>query len=108
MFSILRIVIDEFRRMFALSIFIMLTLALITGCQTAATKKGQWIMSNLQASTQRAKACSEHILNKPAYQGVFSHLPRSKDITPMHMADTSRPTKEDVKNIIAISSVRLI
>lgn len=102
MFRILKIVVNEFRGTLAFSISIILALILITGCQTAAIKKAKWIHSNMQASTQQNKACIDNVTNNPAYGNLFSHLPRPKDITPMHMADTSRPTKEDVKNIIAI------
>lgn len=101
MFRILKIVVNEFREMFAFSISITLALILITGCQTAAIKKAMWIRSNMQAMNQRVKACHENVADKPAYQSLFSRLPFPTNITPMHMADTSKPTKEDVKNIIA-------
>lgn len=102
MLSIFRIIIKEFSGMFALSISIILVLILITGCQTAAIKKARWIYSNMREATQRVKICTEYIENKPVYQSLFNRLPRPKNITPMHMADTSKPTKEDVKNIIAV------
>lgn len=102
MLSIFKTVIKEFSGMFALSISIILTLILITGCQTAAIKKAMWMHSNLKASNERVKVCLEQIENKSAYQSLFSRLPRPKNITPMHMAETSKPTKEDVKNIIAV------
>lgn len=102
MFSTLRIVISDFRGMFAFSISIILVLILITGCQTAAIKKARWIHSNMKAWNQGIKTCHENVENKPAYQSLFSRSPRPKNITPMHMADTSIPTKEDVKNIIAV------
>lgn len=101
MFRILIIAVNEFRGMFAFSISIILVLILITGCQTAAIKKAMWIRSNMNELNQRVNACHENVANKPAYQSLVSRLPSSKNITPMHMADTSKPNKEDVKNIIA-------
>lgn len=102
MLSNLRIAINGFSVFSACLFFIILASVLFTGCQTAATRKATWIRTNLKESAQRSKECFEYIENKPAYQNLFSRLPRSNKITPMQMADTSRPTAEDVTNIIAV------
>ena len=43
----------------------------------------------------------QKIDSNPAYKNIFARIPGGRNITLLHLADTTMPSDEDVKNIIA-------
>jgi hypothetical protein len=64
MFNILRISIDGFKRCFACLLLVILTLALFTGCQTAAQRKVEWLQTEHEVLKQRDRVCYQNIKYK--------------------------------------------
>lgn len=75
MISFLKITIYYFKRWFVGLLLIILTLALLTGCQTTAQRKAAWSQTEHEVLKQRDRVCYQNIKQKHEKdKGVLNYM----------------------------------
>ena len=80
---------------------LLLTVALLAGCTTAAQRQYQAIKSNNQSALQDLQTCAMAVYNSPELAPLRRHLPfKPTDATLEQLTDASLATDEEIRVIL--------